>query len=487
MDSYNRKVKVLLVASPKTDLGFGRSVSLPNIGLYSIAANLDHTICDVNVLDLVVAGRNPRKYLQNVLVKHRPDVVGFSCMTFQYNDTLELTRITKLVDNTIKVVLGGYHATVASDMILNNDNDMQYIDFLIRTEGEVALNEFIRALYNGNDFKKVPNLSYRKNGSILNNPTHTLLDLDEIKLPDRSVGLIKNGFYMFGNPVAAIETSRGCTSNCDFCSIQIMYGKNYRKYKIERVINDIKDGRKHGARAIFIGDDNITLHGKRYKELCEAIIDTELNNMHYFIQASIKGLYHTPGLIDSMKKSGVKWIFIGIENISDDNLKFLDKNDQFKRSDVMEVVTELRRNNILVIGGFIIGNPDDTEESIKANYEYAKKLRLDIAIFFILTPFPKTEIRDKLIKQGLITNLDDFTEYTCFKANVKTKHLSSKQLYKLREEMGYRYPINSGSVWRLAKEFTANPIYYTVRLGLGQLVKNPIDVLQYLKGFSGKF
>lgn len=487
MDGYNRKVKALLVSSPKTDLGFSRSVNLPNVGLYSIAANLDHTICDVNVLDLAAAGRNPRKYLQNVLVKHRPDVVGFSCMTFQYNDTLELARITKLVDNTIKVIIGGYHATVASDMILNNDNDMQYIDFLIRNEGEVALNEFIKALYNGTDFKKVPNLSYRNNGSIINNPTHAPLNLDKIRPPDRSAGLIKKGFHLFGHPVAAIETSRGCTSNCDFCSIRIMYGRNYREYKIERVINDIGECQKHGAKVIFIGDDNITLHGKRYKELCEAIIDTKLHTMHYFIQASIKGLHHTPGLIDSMTKSGVKWTFVGIENMSDDNLKFLDKSDQFNKSEVLDVVTELRRNNILVVGGFIIGNPDDTEESIKANYEYAKKLRLDVAVFFVLTPFPKTEIRNKLMKQGLITNPDIFSEYTCFKANVKTKHLSSEQLYKLREEMGYRYPIESGSIWRLAKKVIANPMYYSLRLGLGQLLNNPIDVFKYLKGFSGKF
>ena len=91
------------------------------------------------------------------------------------------------------------------------------------------------------------------------------------------------------------------------------------------------------------------------------------------------------------------------------------------------------------------------------------------------------------MKQGLITNPDNFAEYTCFKANVKTKHLSSEQLYKLREEMGYRYPINSGSVWRLAKKVTVNPMYYSLRLGLSQLVNNPIDVFKYLKGFSGKF
>jgi len=185
-------------------------------------------------------------------------------------------------------------------------------------------------------------------------------------------------------------------------------------------------------------------------------------------------------------KSGVKWIFLGIENISENNLQFLDKGDQFKGPEVFEVVNELRKRNVIVIGGFIIGNPDDSLDTIRANYEYAKKLRIDVALFFILTPFPGTEIRDKLIERGLVTNPDDFTRYTCFKANVKTRYLSSEKLYALREELGFRYPLDSGSYRRLAMEFLAHPVYYTVHLGLGQLVNDPMEVFRYLKGLKSK-
>jgi len=251
-----KKINVLLVASSKTDIGFGRVAKIPNLGLYSLAANLERSCCTVNVLELVVAGRNPRKYYQKYIMKYQPDVVGFSCMTFQYAETVALARITKAVSKEILVIIGGYHPTVASDMILNNEEDMHAIDFLMRNEGEVAFNSFIKALYNGDDIRKAPNLSYVENGSIINNPGDGILNLEDIIPQDRNVRVINKGFFLFGNRCDIIETSRGCTSNCDFCSMKIMYGRSYRKYSIERVIHDMMDARNHGVGALFAADDN---------------------------------------------------------------------------------------------------------------------------------------------------------------------------------------------------------------------------------------
>ncbi len=462
-------------------MGFDRTVRLPNLGLCSIAANLDPSLCEAKVLDLIAAGRNSTKYFQRVLKQYRPDVVGFSCMTLQYNGALELARITKAFDRETTVVMGGYHPTIDYEPMLNDDKTMRNIDFLIRNEGEVAFNELIKAKHNGNDFKNVPNLSFIDNGSIVNNPSE-VLDLDKIKPPDRNARLIRKGFHLFGHKADVVETSRGCTFNCEFCNIQSMYGKSFRKYEFERILNDIRDAQRHGAKGIFIIDDNITIEGKRYKELCEAVIDAGLNKLVYLIQASVRGLSRTPGLIEVMVESGAKWVFLGIENISDDNLEFLDKNEQFKSSDVYNVVTELKRNGACVIGGFILGNPDDTEEILKANYEYAKKLGLNAALFFILTPFPKTAVRDRLLRMGLITNPDDYTQYNCFNACIKTKYLSAEQLFKLREQFGFRFPLDSRAFWRSVPSL---PAPFVLKFIFGQLVKHPLDLLGYLKGLIG--
>ena len=69
-----------------------------------------------------------------------------------------------------------------------------------------------------------------------------------------------------------VETSRGCTYDCSFCSIIEMRGRNFYRFPISRVLADIVDARARGARCIFFVDDNITLDMPRFEELCRAIV-----------------------------------------------------------------------------------------------------------------------------------------------------------------------------------------------------------------------
>ena len=81
------------------------------------------------------------------------------------------------------------------------------------------------------------------------------------------------GYTFLGRPIDVVETSRGCTYDCSFCSIIEMRGRNFHTWSIERVLADIADARARGARAIFIVDDNITLNVARFEALCRAIVD----------------------------------------------------------------------------------------------------------------------------------------------------------------------------------------------------------------------
>jgi len=261
-----------------------------------------------------------------------------------------------------------------------------------------------------------------------------------------------------------------------------MYGKSFRTYKIERILEDIRDARSHGARAIAISDDNITIHGKRYLELCEAIIDAGLDDLRYSVQASVRGIKQTPELAAAMARSGTKWVFLGIENAEDKSLHFLEKDRQFSAADTEIVVRHLRELGIIVIGGFIVGNPDDDEEALWANYHYAKRIGVDIPIFFILNPLPKTPLRRELLEKGLITNPEDYTTYDGFHANVRTKHLSPERLFEIREEMGWKYPLDSGAIWRLIREFP----WFFARMIPGALLRSTGDMLGYVRGLRRK-
>ena len=151
----------------------------------------------------------------------------------------------------------------------------------------------------------------------------TGLEGDQIRPPNRDARVL-SGYTMVGRQVDVVETSRGCTFDCSFCSIIEMRGRNFYPYSFDRVLADIRDARAHGARSIFIIDDNITLDVRRFEALCGAIIDAGLNDVEYLVQAMTSAIAnHGETLAPLMRRAGFRYVFLGIENILDEDLEFL--------------------------------------------------------------------------------------------------------------------------------------------------------------------
>ena len=100
-------------------------------------------------------------------------------------------------------------------------------------------------------------------------------------------------------------------------------------------------------------------------------------------------------------------------------------------------------------------------------------MKIDLPVFNTITPYPKTGIREELEKLDLITNKDDFTKYDCWEVNVKTKHLTSEQIDKIRYDINAKYHLNSGAFFNLFQEF---PLYMS-RLILRLLINKPSDII----------
>src|SRR5262249_24520720 len=145
----------------------------------------------------------------------------------------------------------------------------------------------------------------------------------EIRMPDRGARVLE-GYTLLGRPVDVIETSRGCTFDCSFCSIIEMRGRNFHRYGFDRVLADIRDARARAARALFIVDANVTLDLRRFAPLCQAIIDARLNDVAYLVQAMPSAIAnHGETLAPLRRRAGFRYVFLGIENILDEDLKFL--------------------------------------------------------------------------------------------------------------------------------------------------------------------
>src|SRR5258708_25675526 len=234
----------------------------------------------VAVGDLILVHREVRETVTRLVRELDPEVVGLSIMTFQRRTAGRIIDLVRALQPGVKIVVGGYDPSLAPEAYENMG-----VDYLVRSEGEVTFRELLRALEQGSGFERISGLSYRDGGNWAHNPArppHRLED-SEIRPPDRDARVLA-GYTLLGRQGDVIETSRGCTFDCSFCSIIEMRGRHFHTYSFDRVLDDIRDARDHGARTVFPVDDNITLNVQRFEALCQPIIDAGLNSIDYIVQ-----------------------------------------------------------------------------------------------------------------------------------------------------------------------------------------------------------
>jgi anaerobic magnesium-protoporphyrin IX monomethyl ester cyclase len=415
------------------------AVRMPNGALTSLAGNLD-AHHKVSVADLILCQRTVRETVTNLVRENNPDLVGLSVMTFQRRTAERLMHLLRELKPDIKIVVGGYDPSLDYDAYLSMP-----VDFIVRGEGEVTFRELTRALEGNGSLHFISGLSHRDPGSpnqvkwIHNSKRapHRLEDND-IRLPRRDARVLK-GYTMLGRQVDVIETSRGCTYDCSFCSIIEMRGRNFFAYSFDRVLDDIRDAQKHGARTIFLVDDNITLNVRRFEALCNAIIDAGLNTLDYFVQGMTSAIAnHGETLAPLMRRAGFRYVFLGIENILESDLQVLQASAKNTAraggknigNATLQAIDYLHRNEMFVVGGLIVGSPNDTAESIETNLAFARQY-VDWPYIQHPTPYPKTPMTEEFRKLGLIES-ERLEEYDGTTPVVRNENMSAEEIEYLR-------------------------------------------------------
>jgi radical SAM superfamily enzyme YgiQ (UPF0313 family) len=423
-------MKVVLMSMPDVVpiIVHETAVHMPNHGIASVGGNIDEEH-DVYIIDLVRKRRSVKKYLTRTLRKIRPDLVGLSAMAWQYDTCVRLAKLTKRLLPGVKVVIGGYHATLMSREIAESP-EAEWIDFMIRGEGEEACRRLVNALDGKDQFSSIPSLSYKEGHHFVHNPRGKPLDLSRLKPPIRDKRRLTWGYHVMNSKVELMETSRGCTRACSFCSMKHMYGRTFRTFPIQRVLADLDEiYYKRKTRWVFLVDDNVVLFPKRVVRLCDAIIERNYRNLNLVVQADCISMAQNEEMVRKMGLAGFKSVFLGIESASKTNLETAGKANVSVGA--RKAVENCHRHGIMVIAGMIFGFPEDDEEDVIRNYEFLNSIGSDAVYCQILTPYPKTAMRQHLLDEGLVTNIDDYKWYNGMRANVKTKHLESDRLQYL--------------------------------------------------------
>jgi radical SAM superfamily enzyme YgiQ (UPF0313 family) len=186
-------------------------------------------------------------------------------------------------------------------------------------------------------------------------------------------------------------------------------------------------------------DDNITLNVARFESLCRAIVEAGLHHVEYLVQGMTSSIANAgTTLAPLMREAGFRYVFLGIENVLEQDLGFLKasaknaarEHGRTTGNATLAAIDALHRNGMYVVGGLIVGNPGDTREAVEANLEFARRY-VDWPYIQHPTPYPATPMTRELRDRGLIVN-ERLEEYDGTTAVVRSEHLSSDEIEFLR-------------------------------------------------------
>jgi len=320
------------------------------------------------------------------------DVVGISCLSDYYLETVQLAQALKAAGKT--VVIGGPHATALPVETLAET----HADFAVIGEGEVSLCELVRCLEKKGATDGLEGVLARDGSTFVRR--NLIEDLDLLPFPDwrqmdpRTYRKAPHGGLIKRFPVAPITSTRGCPYACKFCASPTLWNRQIRFRSPQNVVDEIEMlVRDFGVREIHFEDDNLTLKASHAEAICKLLIERRLD-ICWAAPNGIRVDAVTPELLGLMKQSGCYYLAFGIES---GNQAILDGVGKKTSLSAIEAAVRLAHDaGILTQGFFIFGLPGETEATVEETVQFAKRIPLDRAQFLLLDVLPGSELWDEL-------------------------------------------------------------------------------------------
>ncbi|MBI4335863.1 MAG: B12-binding domain-containing radical SAM protein, partial [Candidatus Omnitrophica bacterium] len=381
-------MKVLLVKPYNTSDHIQPSLGL---GYLASAARKNH---DVRILDCIKEGMPPSRLIKYI-GRHRPDVVGIQCYTFDLNNVREILSGVRHSNPGIVTVIGGPHSS--AEPVWTMRRFQRDLDYAFAGEAETGFVKLLDALERGDPAESlsgIEGLVYREDSGVRVNPPRYEDDLDKLGLPawdlirPQEYPPAQHGAFFKKFPIAPIFVTRGCPFPCAFCAGKTVSGRSVRRHSRDYMLRQISILHKeYGIREFHIVDDNFTMDKAFAKDLLKGIIGLGLD-ISWAVPNGIRMETLDDEILELMKKSGLYLISLGIESGSDRILKAMDKN--LTTGKIIKCVRRIRAHKIPVAGFFILGYIGETRREMEETIRFSMSLGLIRANYFNFLPFPGT-------------------------------------------------------------------------------------------------
>ena len=256
------------------------------------------------------------------------------------------------------------------------------VDHFVLNEAEITLPLFLDDLAQGRP-KKIYSSKVRPDITETPIPLWSLINVDDYA-------------------TLAIQYSRGCPYNCEFCDIVIMNGKRPRTKTPEQMQKEFQALYETGWRkSVFIVDDNFIGNRKEVKKMLPVIAAWQKEHAYPFklLTEASTDLGNDEKLMQMMSAANFFKVFLGLETPDNESLKECGKYHNTSR-DLVEAVHTIHQHGMQVMGGFIVGFDNDTEAIFEAQINFIQQIGVVTAMVGVLTALPHTRLWHRLKVEG---------------------------------------------------------------------------------------
>jgi radical SAM superfamily enzyme YgiQ (UPF0313 family) len=371
------------------------------------------------------------------------DLVCLTATTPQIPHSIEIAR--RFRARGIRTAIGGVHATCLPDECA------RHFDVVCIGEAEGYLDELMSDLQNDTLKPRYVN--------------HASVSLDNVPFYNYEIGA---GKYL---PFHVINYSRGCVFKCDYCSIQSTLG-SFRTRPVEKVVERIK---QVGSKNLWFPDATLTANPQKARELFKALIPLKVR----WLGQITLNIAKDEAMLDLMAESGCWLVGIGFESLSQLNIR-TSRKVQNRVEDYARVIEALHQRKIAIEGNFVFGFDEDQIDCFDATARFVIDMGIDLPEFYVLTPYPDTQLYQRFKAAGRIVDFD-WTHYDnthfAYPPVFQPKNMSREELWEGCKRVEAKVYTPWNTVRRLMKArvphipvLIANVIYSRRLVARGDLV-----------------
>ena len=449
--------RIVFISPPLTleerygSLGKG-GANMPPIGLLYLSAICKKAGYETFLVDASCPER-PLDRIVNEVLSLDPAFVGISAATMAIASASRLAMYLKAANSSVKIILGGPHISAVPEMTMKRYDSF---DIGVLGEGEETLIDLLDALSNNASLNKVAGIIFRNGRQLIKTESRGFIqNLDTLPFPAWDL-LLPFELYKLSatrfqdQPTASLITSRGCFGKCTFCDVSV-FGRRIRGHSAEYVLNMIGQlVEKHNIKSLIFNDDTFAYDKKRLQSICSGL-KARFSSIPWSCSSRVDMM--TQESLEMMRDAGCFQIAYGVESGVPEILKQVNKNISMEQ--VRRTVAWTEAAGIRSKGYFIIGFPDETQDTVQRTIDFALSLPLSDFQITFLTPFPGSEVHEIAKTTG---EFDDDWEHMNMWDIVFVPHaLTKSYLIKKRNEAFRKFYLRPRITAKYAKLLLEKP------------------------------